>query len=308
MTMILTFTTILLLLFGNCLSQATDLTKTAQTKGKDVVEAVVFLIRKTNIFPDDHDFMRRIAYVESKFGQDSNTYRSGYYGGIWQLDETGFNNTKNVASYPTLSANYTRINQEFNINWPSVQWSDLEKPLYSGLAARLFLSTIPTAIPGTVLEQANYWKQYYNKNSSVSADKFRSEISALESTNECSGLMDLVVVLDGSGSIGNADFQLAKQFVANLTETFALDKVRIAFLVFSAITTVIFPLDNNLNHAQMKSMILNAAYPSASTQTNAAILEAIIFFQSAVKRAGVTQLMTVYKDGGSENGVTGYVA
>ena len=33
----------------------------------------------------DHKFLCRIAWVESKYGTDPRTYRTGYYGGIWQV-------------------------------------------------------------------------------------------------------------------------------------------------------------------------------------------------------------------------------
>jgi len=37
------------------------------------------------IFPSDYKFLCRVAWVESKYGQASGTYRPGYYGGIWQV-------------------------------------------------------------------------------------------------------------------------------------------------------------------------------------------------------------------------------
>ena len=30
-------------------------------------------------------FLRRVAYVETKFGMDEDTFRDGYHGGIWQV-------------------------------------------------------------------------------------------------------------------------------------------------------------------------------------------------------------------------------
>ena len=56
-----------------------------KAKGPSVVEAVVVKINELGIFPYDHKFLCRIAWVESKYGQDHRTYRRGYYGGIWQV-------------------------------------------------------------------------------------------------------------------------------------------------------------------------------------------------------------------------------
>ena len=45
-----------------------------------------------------------------------------------------------------------------------MQWIDLRKPLYSGLGARLLLSTIQSPIPlaSDISAQAQFWKQHYN--------------------------------------------------------------------------------------------------------------------------------------------------
>ena len=58
---------------------------TPKGKGAGVVKDVVDTINGLGIFPNDHKFLCRVAWVESKYGEDPNTYRSGYYGGIWQV-------------------------------------------------------------------------------------------------------------------------------------------------------------------------------------------------------------------------------
>ena len=54
------------------------------------------------------------------------------------------------------------IKAKLGIDWTKTQWEDLEKPLYSGLAARLFLARISEPIPSDLPSQAQYWKTYYN--------------------------------------------------------------------------------------------------------------------------------------------------
>ena len=54
------------------------------------------------------------------------------------------------------------IKAKLHIDWTKTTWSDLDKPLYSGLAARLFLARIPDPIPSDLTAQAMYWKKYYN--------------------------------------------------------------------------------------------------------------------------------------------------
>ena len=58
---------------------------TPKGEGEGVVKDVVDTINGLGIFPNDHKFLCRVAWVESKYGKDPNTYRSGYYGGIWQV-------------------------------------------------------------------------------------------------------------------------------------------------------------------------------------------------------------------------------
>ena len=55
------------------------------------MDATVNLIRKFDfqydIFTkDDQGLLLRIACVESNYGNDTDTFRDGYYGGIWQVN------------------------------------------------------------------------------------------------------------------------------------------------------------------------------------------------------------------------------
>ena len=164
-----------------------DLTRVPDSSGPAVVQATVAQIQESGIFPDDRQLLHRIAWVESKDGTDSRTYRRGYHGGIWQVDLVGFKDTQNTASHPGLSAKFLQIQQQFNIDWPSVQWEDLRKPLYSALAARLFLSNIPEPIPlaSDVTGQASYWKMYYNTPAGAGTEeKFIEDVMALEAIFE----------------------------------------------------------------------------------------------------------------------------
>ena len=136
---------------------------TPRAKGKDVVSHVNNELRK--IFPNDHGFMDRLACVESNNGLHPGTYRKDYYGGIYQVDKIGFEDTQNVKSHPGLLKKFKKIKEIFGIDWPSVEWEDLTKPAYSGIASRLFLSNIPKPIPTDPEKQGHYWKKYYNTTS-----------------------------------------------------------------------------------------------------------------------------------------------
>ncbi len=163
--------------------QRVDRTLQNGASGSDVVRAVTNKVQ--GVFGDDQQFLRRIAFVESKDGTDSSTYRSGYNGGIWQVDDIAFRATQDTSSHPGLILQHEKIKAEFEIDWQSVQWSDLRAPLYSGLAARLFLLTIPEAIPCDIAEQAAYWKKYYNTASGAGTkQKFIDDINSLTTSSD----------------------------------------------------------------------------------------------------------------------------
>ncbi|XP_071096530.1 uncharacterized protein [Haliotis cracherodii] len=147
-----------LLLVGQAWSQVPDQVLVPGGTGSNAVEFVSNLIRDSCLFKDDLLFLRRLAYVASHDGTDANTYRAGYDGGIWQIDQDKFNQIKSSATSTDLIG---KVRSLFNIDWSTVQWSDLRKPLYSGLAAALYLSTITESLPQGVENQGSFYKKYF---------------------------------------------------------------------------------------------------------------------------------------------------
>ena len=131
-----------------------------EASGKQVVDAVIQRFCSTGFETNEAKlcFLKRFAWVESKFGTDRRTFRTGCHGGIWQIDLKAFRDTQDVNAHPGLKEKYQRIKTTFGIMVP---WSECRKPLYSALAAWLYLSNNPRSIPADVEGQANYWKLYY---------------------------------------------------------------------------------------------------------------------------------------------------
>ncbi len=161
--LLLAFTAALLQSLANGQS-GVDRTREPEAAGTDVVFASISIIRDSIIFVNDNRFLRRLAYVESRDGVDINTYRPGYFGGIWQVDEAVFNETQNLNSNPELSVFYRDILLEFGIDWTQVTWQDLLAPFFSALAARIYLTTISASIPetGDLEAQGQYWLDHYS--------------------------------------------------------------------------------------------------------------------------------------------------
>ena len=69
-------------------AQGVDLTLQRESSGSDVVRAAVNRIQAVLSF--DRQLLRRIAFVESRDGTDTDTYRPEYHGGIWQVMKINF--------------------------------------------------------------------------------------------------------------------------------------------------------------------------------------------------------------------------
>lgn len=128
--------------------------------GEKAVKNAIAIVNK--ILPSDKGFLKQIAKAESNYGHAKGTFREGYTGGIWQVDKIGFEDTQDIKSHPRLKKRIEDIEAKLGIKWLEVTWNDLEHPLYSCLASRLFLLNKPGKIPSTLEGKAKYWKTHYN--------------------------------------------------------------------------------------------------------------------------------------------------
>ncbi len=155
--------------------------------GTNITIATIEYIQNLQIFPEDNRLLRRIAYIESRDGTASDTFRDNYFGGIWQVDEAVFDATRNLSN-PQLSGPNGYIDQIADVaqvDWTLVQWSsgDLLRPLLSGLAAQLFISLgeADRLSVEDVRGQARFWKESgYNTNANETVETFVDGITTLE--------------------------------------------------------------------------------------------------------------------------------
>ena len=174
---------VLFVLLCTASSQSQDRTIEAGTSGTSVVTACISRIRQSQIFSSDNELLRRIAYVETSDGNDAETYRDGYYGGIWAVNQNMLQSTQDTVSHSVFTSLHQQIQTSFSIQWSAVQWSDLRKPLYSALAARLYFYTVSDSIPTSsdIPSQATYWATHYNTMGSRS--EFVTLVNKLEAQN-----------------------------------------------------------------------------------------------------------------------------
>ena len=144
--------------------------------GSDVVEAVLIArLKKCDIFKEDYQFLRRLAFVETRDGADENTFTRQESGGIWGLHKDKLDVLHSETSLFKNETVWTVVSECIamavieNSNEPVVPSVDfLNKPLLSGLAAGLYLyyleingtAKIPSA--GNTEDQARFWKAYYH--------------------------------------------------------------------------------------------------------------------------------------------------
>ena len=105
----------------------------------------------------------------------------------FQVDIAKLDVTQDVRTYKCLHGYHSKIKDHFGINWPSVEWRDLRQPLYSGLAARLYMEAVKEAIPGEAIPeifdgvaQAKYWNRHYNTSYERSQDMFTKDLENQE--------------------------------------------------------------------------------------------------------------------------------
>jgi uncharacterized protein YegL len=298
MTLIKSFAPLLLLfsiLVGLSFSQKVDLTIEPNAKGEDVVEAVVKKVKASGIFPKDNELLLRIAYAETKFGNSPN-YFGDSSGGIWKLDENALLKTQDTVAHPSLTMIHYKIVAKFGINWRAVTKVDLLKPLYSGLAGQLFLKTLPESIPGTIEEQAKFWKKYYHKNGSGTVDTFIADINEMQNSFVCMPCIDQCYVLDGSGSINGTNFEREKRFAYKMIDTTYNDFARVCLILYDGGVNTIFTFEQ-YDKTKMLSLIENLRQPNGCTNTGGAISKGVEIFKTAYPRPQVPKHMFVLTDG-----------
>nr|KAG5700433.1 hypothetical protein BaRGS_010346 [Batillaria attramentaria] len=247
------------------------MTLTPGTSGAAVVDAVVDKIHSRCIFNNDRLFLRRLAYVESYDGTDPKTYRQGYDGGIWQVDQNMLDATTGCANI--IKRECDVIKTEFGIDWHTVTWPQLRMPLYSGLAATLYLLQRlgnSHVIPGDVAGQADLWSHYYHLGE---PEGTYITLATKATEYECNGKLDLAFLMDSSGSIMATDYLLQLNFVADVVNALPVsrDHVQVANTVFGTSATVTFGFDTYTDKADILDDLRKTPKDNGGTNTPEAL-------------------------------------
>ena len=69
--------------------------------------------------------------------------------------------TQDNTSYPILTDKHKLVNDQFDIDWMTMQWRELRKPLWSGMAAYFYVCAVGGKIPSSISKQAEHWNTTY---------------------------------------------------------------------------------------------------------------------------------------------------
>lgn len=98
-------------------------------------------------------------------------------------------------------------------------------------------------------------------------------ISAEQCQAQVVGGLDLVFVLDASGSIGSIDFEKMKDSVINIVSSLTIgpENTRLAIIVFETEVNLIFNLNAHTNNISLIEAIGNITFTSGGTNTHLAL-------------------------------------
>ena len=128
-------------------------------KGWRIIEKSINLLKTAKIFPFDRNLMKRIALVESTLNRTTNE------GGLWNVPSCAFwGVTQNRQKYgKVLKKIHKAVRRKFSITWSRMPYQELRRPVYSLIAARMYLHVIlKDGIPRGANSQGKLWSTYYH--------------------------------------------------------------------------------------------------------------------------------------------------
>ncbi|KAK2163018.1 hypothetical protein LSH36_87g03001 [Paralvinella palmiformis] len=280
------------------LGQSVDKTLVARETGKEVVDAVVDRIILTCIFDNDKLMLKRMAQAESNDGSKLST-TGDFNGGIWRISKNDYKFVKdNGGQY------FKDISSKMGVDFVHTDYSDLEKPLYSGLAAsiKLALKVAASSIPWSCKEQAVTWITKYGPELGTPNKTYYEAICGKKDACDTSKA-DIVIVIDESGSIGKDNFILVKQFVVDLVGAFhvSADGIRIGIIKYASKTTTITGLGALTTTADVQDAVRNIIYSGSGTRTDLGLLKMRDMLHNGRGSEGIPQIGIILTDGKSSD-------
>lgn len=108
-----------------------------------------------------------------------------------------------------------------------------------------------------------------------------AQLGSSSSSSNCKTCaINLIIVMDGSGSINETDFSLAKVFILKLVRRiYEPSKTRIGFIVFDDTVNIVLDLGAKSTLEELEKAVNATTQPGGGTSTHKAIQEAREMFQ-----------------------------
>lgn len=120
--------------------------------------------------------------------------------------------------------------------------------------------------------------------------------------------MDLVFVIDGSKSMGPANFELVKQFVLSIVESLDVSRTgtRVGLLQYSTKVRTEFTLSQHASAQGVRQAVARVQYMGRGSMTGSALRHMFLFSFSAKDgaRPNVPRVGIVFTDGRSQDDVS----
>ena len=168
--------------------------------GPDVVQAVLAKLEYSNVFPSSNSdmretiFMQRMAYVETRDGTEPPRFptTTNNTGGIWNVSPRIFQSTLTQTSLIQSISGSRLLNY---VNWTAQSQVNLSLPLYSGIAIRIYLSTLQNVpSPGSTSrqEQQNFWIQNFHPENQTAITSMNTWINDLNALGDNEGMLSQI--------------------------------------------------------------------------------------------------------------------
>ncbi|XP_032620058.1 von Willebrand factor A domain-containing protein 2 isoform X3 [Chelonoidis abingdonii] len=131
------------------------------------------------------------------------------------------------------------------------------------------------------------------------------KISAAGQLMQCSASVDILLLLDGSYSIGKGSFERSKHFAGKLCDALDInpDRVRVGVIQFSSTPQLEFPLDSCLTKQEVKEKIKKIVFRGGSTETGLALKYILWKGFPGGRNSSVPEILIILSDGKSQGNV-----
>ncbi|XP_003385151.1 PREDICTED: uncharacterized protein LOC100635304 [Amphimedon queenslandica] len=131
-----------------------------------------------------------------------------------------------------------------------------------------------------------------------------SLVSAIQDYLDCTArAFDFIILLDASGSVGSSNFEIMKNFVADMLSNFTIgpNDTRVGVIRYSSNPSIVIQLGSINTYSQLATAVRDISYTSGGTNTAAALDLLSTAFATARVSEGIPRVAAVFTDGMSNN-------